>query len=105
MDGNNVIADWHVGLDLGQVVDFTAIAAVETVRGYRGFDSLGRPIDVWLPAEQLTYNVRHLERLPTGTLYPAQVTRVATLIASLPVMGRGTVGEGSAQRVLETISK
>lgn len=54
-----------VGVDLGQVADHTAIAAVEL-----------------LPPE---LHLRHLERLPLGTPYPAVVTHVRTLLATPPL--------------------
>jgi hypothetical protein len=54
-----------IGVDLGQTADYTAIAAVE----------------VRLPEVHL----RHLERLPLGTPYPAVVTHVRTLLATPPL--------------------
>ena len=52
-----------LGLDLGEAQDFTAIAILEQ----------GRP----LGARHAHYKVRHLERPPLGTSYPAIAYRVA----------------------------
>jgi hypothetical protein len=54
-----------IGVDLGQVQDYTAIAAVEL-----------------LPPE---IHLRHLERLPLGTPYPAVVAHVRGLLATPPL--------------------
>src|SRR5215831_16750818 len=60
-----------VGVDLGQVADYTAIAAVEL-----------------LPPE---IHLRHLERLPLGTPYPTVVTHVRGLLATPPLNNAGTL--------------
>ena len=60
--------DYLVGLDVGQVHDFTAIAVIERQRH----------------ATQLPeHRLRHLERLPLGTPYPLQVQRVSALVRSV----------------------
>jgi hypothetical protein len=56
-----------VGADLGQAQDHTALAAVEHVEG--------------------EIHLRHLERLPLGTTYPATVARIVALVQSLPEPG------------------
>lgn len=61
---------YFVGLDLGQVNDFTAIAVLEATTTWNQ-DGAG----------DTTYAVRHLERLPLGTSYPAVVRRVEKLFA------------------------
>ena len=60
-----------VGLDLGQAQDFTALAVIERVEG--------------------GYHVRHLERFPLGTVYPAIVERVAALMEREPLRGQATL--------------
>ena len=55
-----------VGLDLGQAQDFTALCVVERVE----------------KLETKYYHVRHLERFPLGTSYPAVSERVKSLICS-----------------------
>ena len=51
------------GVDLGQAQDYTALAVVEHAGELR---------------------LRHLERLPLGTPYPAVIERVAVLLDALP---------------------
>ena len=64
------MSSYHVGLDLGQASDYTAIAIVEKI-GDHG--DTGAPL-----------NVRHLQRFALGTTYPAIVEAVAGIVASLP---------------------
>jgi hypothetical protein len=69
---------YSVGLDLGQQKDSTAIAIVEVAHAP----------DPVRPARQCNhYGVRHLERLPLGTSYPAVVERVSGLIRTPPLPG------------------
>lgn len=63
---------YDVGLDLGQVSDFTAVAVVE------------RHLDPGAPRAEATYGLRHLERVPLGTSYPAIVEVVRDLMGRLP---------------------
>lgn len=62
------MSSYHVGLDLGQASDYTAIAIVERLS----------------TDENPALNVRHLQRYPLGTTYPAIVEGVAGIVASLP---------------------
>ena len=64
------MSSFHVGLDLGQASDYTAIAIVEKA-GEHG--DTGAAL-----------NVRHLQRYPLGTTYPAIVEAVAGIVAVLP---------------------
>ena len=59
------MSSYHVGLDLGQSSDYTAIAIVEHV--------------------DTALNVRHLRRFPLGTTYPVIVEEVAEMISKIPV--------------------
>lgn len=62
------------GLDLGQARDFSALAVLErTTRS----DPTNRTV--------AHYAVRHLERLPLGTSYPAVVGRMGQLFARPPL--------------------
>ena len=56
--------DFVVGVDLGQAHDPTAIAVAELV--------------------EPDTHIRHLERLPLGTPYPAVVARIAAVVVALP---------------------
>lgn len=68
-------ADYFVGLDLGQAQDFTALTVVERLRA---------PQDTPLL-------VRHLERFPLGTSYPAIVRRVVEVMTKPPLRGASTL--------------
>ncbi len=57
------MSSYHVGLDLGQAADYTAIAVVE-----------------WTPD---ALKVRHLQRFQLGTVYPAIVDAVEGLMGRL----------------------
>ena len=65
------------GLDLGQSQDFTALVIAERQQQAR--------------AAQAIYHVRHLERFPLGTAYPAIVTHVHTLLHTAPLGGQTTL--------------
>ena len=82
---------WHVGVDLGQSHDPTAVCILETKTAIVP-DWAWAPPRFELPrltAEQKAYvspfNVVHLERLPLGMSYPEQVLFVASLIAREPL--------------------
>jgi hypothetical protein len=85
------IIDYYVGLDLGQVQDFTALAIVEKRLGNKEFDASGHYINVWLPNEEMTYSVVYLERFELRTPYPRIVENVASRVRALPRYTRGTV--------------
>jgi hypothetical protein len=83
---------WIVGVDLGQASDPTAIAVLEHIKGVIDPNSeierhtnTGRLRQT--PAERV--NVRHLQRLPLGLSYPAQVQAVKDLLARPPLNGDG----------------
>jgi hypothetical protein len=65
--------EYVVGLDLGQVADYTALVVMECHR-------------VDIPGEQTTFHVRHIERL-LGRPYPEIVARVKTVMTQ-PALGR-----------------
>jgi hypothetical protein len=69
------MADFYLGLDLGQAQDYTALTIVELV------DS----------AKEAQFHVRHLERFALRTPYPAIAARVATMIDRPPLAGCTTV--------------
>jgi len=90
--------EFVVGIDLGQAHDPTAIAVIEHVRVrirpdyYR--DMAAHPsgrtwIEEWerriREQRPQQYNVRHLERLPLGTHYPAQVAHIADMVRRAPL--------------------
>jgi hypothetical protein len=85
-----------IGIDIGQKHDPTAIAVVEIeVR-----QGTGRAEDYHL--------VRHLERLPLGTSYPAVAQRVAAVLAQVRARSRQTVrcyidATGVGQPVVDTL--
>jgi hypothetical protein len=83
---------WIVGVDLGQSVDWTAVAAVEHVKGVIDTGTemerhCGLSTNKQTPAVRI--NVRHLERVPLNTSYPAVVAHVKELLARPPLCGEG----------------
>jgi hypothetical protein len=67
---------YYIGLDLGQRRDHTALAVIE-----RADPEYGR-----VATDRLV--VRHLQRAPLGTGYPAVVEAVREAVASDPLRGR-----------------
>lgn len=61
-----------IGLDLGQMQDYTAIAVAERLGGSR---------------KDRAYHLRHLERFKLGTSYPDVVNRVKELLNTEPLKG------------------
>lgn len=84
-----------LGIDLGQAQDYTAITVLERetrdAGGTRivddrtgsyhrgGVHMYNLPSPRAVPTTEKLYAARHLERLPIGTPYPAQVARVKEL--------------------------
>lgn len=93
------LREFVVGVDLGQAHDPTAIAVIEHVRWRKHPDAVRAVMeqpggqgwiaewDEALRGEKFRrqYNVRHLERLPLGTHYPAQVAHIAELVRRAPL--------------------
>ena len=105
------MASYAVGVDLGQVQDYTAIAVVGLDERYlaaclardEAYDDLSRArqdphldevdlrsmerkIDDRLDSlPEPVYEVRHLERLPLGTRYPEVVGRIKALLSTPPL--------------------
>lgn len=71
--------EYFMGLDLGQAQDYTALAIAEeqAEQGKEG--------------AEVSYHLRHLERLPLGTPYPDVVTHVRRLITGTPLEGHCTL--------------
>lgn len=67
----------YLAADLGQVLNYTAIAILERARVICGPRDLAT---YEFPCED-TYTIRHLERLPLGTPYPSIVEHIRTLTA------------------------
>jgi hypothetical protein len=65
---------YWLGLDLGQLQDYSALAVLER---------LGPTAAV----TERRYHARHLERLPLNTPYPAIVKRVGALLNTSPLRG------------------
>lgn len=107
-----MLYNYYVGVDLGQAQDYTAVAIIEEPlwvpeRWSFGQDVALEPgwaspadLEPWVAEELLSNNyhlgrppspplsVRHLERLPLGTRYPAVVERVEQLLGSAPLKGK-----------------
>jgi hypothetical protein len=71
-----------VGLDLGQIQDYTALAVLER----RGVD----PTD-WAALRQPMIALRHLRRFPLGTPYPEVVNEVVKVLRSAALAGSALV--------------
>jgi hypothetical protein len=88
---------YFVGLDLGQVSDFTALAVLE------------RPVacieDV-LARRRPMYALRHLQRFPLGTPYPAIVQGVVELLGSRLLSGSTLAVDqtGVGRAVVDTLT-
>lgn len=73
---------FFAGLDLGQVNDPTALAILERQRRHQRIRSTIEPPPV--------YHVRHLQRFPLGTSYPAIVAGVRDILTR-PPLNKSTV--------------
>jgi hypothetical protein len=118
------MADFILGVDLGQARDYTAITVLEVTPVLTGklkkVFRMPSP-QVWIegrcitggepsgpaqvPATENHYQARHLERLPMGTSYPKQVERVKELhdyLLTLPAYK--TTKDGLQQPVKPKVS-
>jgi hypothetical protein len=77
---------YFVGVDLGQKLDYTAIAVVERWEAAGELDRWS-----WERLKEVGYRLRHLERLALGTPYPEVVARVREVARSGELAGRCTV--------------
>ncbi len=68
-------SEYFVGLDLGQVSDYSALTVAE--RKGAGLHP--------------TYEIRHLDRLPLGVTYPAVVDQTVTLLMALKGLHAGGI--------------
>lgn len=74
--------DFYAGVDVGQVNDWTTVAIVERVRMVPREDvhhGLRQEAVEEARAVPVRLDLRHLERVPLGMLYPQQVARIADL--------------------------
>jgi len=78
--------DWYVGMDVGQKRDPSALSALNHVvrAGEWQCDDARR---IWKQDKTERFLVRHLERLPLGMPYPAQIEHVAGILAREPLKG------------------
>ncbi len=81
---------YFLGADLGQSSDPTAICVMHhrVVPLNVGRGDLWRPDEacrLWRQQSTTHFDIRHLERLPLGTPYPAQVAHVAALLQRPPL--------------------
>jgi hypothetical protein len=76
------VKSFVVGLDLGQVQDFTAIVVLERDERPTGkLDANGAPLVM------LHHDIRHIERPALGTSYPTIVARVKEMLEMSPLLG------------------
>lgn len=74
----------QIGVDIGKLTDYTAIAVAESREVERGQKwkkwDRKRYRDVYEAIEETEYTLRHIERLPLGTSYPKVATRIADIL-------------------------
>src|SRR5439155_9551667 len=75
-----LMADFYLGLDLGQAADYTAIAVLERT-----------PSPEERRPQRPDYALRYLERPPLGTTYPDIVVRVVELVNTEPLRHRSAL--------------
>ena len=80
------VLSYFVGLDLGRTWEHTALSVVER----------SEPADAHGDMAKMSYAVRHLERFPPGTPYPAVFARVGELFAKPPLTQRPIVVDFTA---------
>src|SRR5580704_10725607 len=82
---------FYVGLDLGQVCDFSTLAAIERVELMGEWDPV---VFAW--KKRTVRRLRYLERIPLGTPYPDVVRRVTDVMRQVAVEGTSElVGDGT----------
>jgi len=81
-------SEFVLGLDLGQTQDPTAISVLEKIVEGTGEWTI-TPDKVSREKSRTRFELRHLERLPLETTYPAQVEYVASLMAREPLARNG----------------
>jgi hypothetical protein len=74
--------EYFIGLDLGQSQDPTAIAVLERTEARGEWDSAAFEYRT-----EVGVRLRHMERLPLGTSYPAVVARVKQVMESRSLAG------------------
>jgi hypothetical protein len=93
--------EFFIGVDLGKLRDYTAIAVIE-----RYFKSTGYDAVYHREAFESRTVLRMLEQVRLGTSYPAVVNRISELIAKLSVKGRCTAivdATGVGQPVVDAL--
>lgn len=97
----------QIGVDLGQRVDPTALCVCEVER--RDYELDGRQWPHRPQGGEHHYVVRHLERLPLGTPYPAVVDRLAEVYGKLteesPDVRLWVDATGVGQPVIDLLEK
>jgi len=83
------ILRFFVGLDLGQVCDFSTLAVIDRVELKGEWDAAAF---AW--KKRIMLRLRHLERIPLGTPYPDVVSRVADVM-------RQVAAEGNCELVVD----
>lgn len=106
---------FFVGIDLGQISDFTAISIAEQVAGpprerireqtrmaypMRGGAAVQVREEVKVTEPTCTYQIGYLERAPLGTPYPNIVEHVTALLTTPPLTGNIWAG-GNAVLVVD----
>lgn len=77
---------YFAGLDVGQVNDWTAIAILERLQPRTHYPHIPQMADE-VAKLAVRLDLRHLERIPLGTLYPEQVVMVQRILRDPRVDG------------------
>src|SRR5258708_6265853 len=85
---------YFVGLDLGQVQDYTALAVIEAADTKGAWD----PVQLYFRRHR-ELRLRHLERMPLGRPYPEVVARTGQVMRAGAPEGGALLRELSGMRM------
>jgi hypothetical protein len=86
------VAIVSIGVDVGQRVDPTAVVVAEPIlRMLPPLPAKPGALYVPEPHREVAYMIRHLERLPLGTAYPAVGERLAEVVGNVQRLRRSLV--------------
>ncbi len=97
------IKKFFVGLDLGQVCDFSTLAVIERVELPGEWDAAA-----FAHKKTITLRLRFLERIPLGTPYPEVVERVADVMRQVASGGHSELivdGTGVGRPVVDLLRR
>ena len=93
--------EFVIGVDLGKLTDYSALAVLERIPKSEGFDPYTREYRF-----RHRNVIRHLERIRLGTSYPRVVDRIQALAREITFIGRCTVvvdATGVGEAVIDSL--